>query len=191
MPFTTTHSIKDLTGFVAIESALFVEWSIPGDATYYISDYNTAETIDGNVYTSIGELLAVTSATSELRASASSLTIALSGTVAGNIAKVLTNDVKGSIVAIRRIYKNKNGAEEGAYVVFQGIVTNYSITDDVDTASKTAESTIVLTVNNAVEILSGSVTGRRTNPEDFPNDDAFKRVRLLKDRKFQFGGKNK
>lgn len=191
MAFTTTHGIKDLTAYASIESAVFIEWNIPVLGTKYLSDYNSAVTIDGNVYTSVGDLLNVTEAASELRATSGSLAIALSGVPVNAISDLVNNDIKGSSITVRRIYKNKQGVQEGAYIVFKGIVTNYSISDDVNASSKTATTVITLSVSNAVEILSKKVAGRRTNPEDFPNDLAFSRVRLLKDRKFKFGGKNK
>ena len=68
MAFTTSHGIKDLTAFASIESAMFVEWVIPTVGTQFISDYNQVVTIDSQVYDSLGELLTITAATSELRA---------------------------------------------------------------------------------------------------------------------------
>ena len=190
MAFTTTHGIKDLESFAAIESAMFVKWGLPsGDE--FLSDYNTPVTIDGDIYTSIGNLLEITAAMAELRATAAELTIAISGIPANAVTDLLATDIKGSTIKITRIYMNKQGIEEESYIVFSGIVTNYSVTDSLNAQTKTSSSIITLTVNNIVEVLSKKVNGRKTNPEDFPNDDAFKRVRLLKDRKFGFGGANK
>lgn len=191
MSFTTTHGVKDLTGFASIESALFVEWAIPNLSVKYLSDWNVPVTVDGNIYTSLGELLTITQATSELRASGSQLSVSLSGVPDGLIEEVLSNDIKGSNLKVSRTYANKQGAEEGSFILFNGIVTNYSINSTVDTNMKTELAVITLVVNNAVDILSNNVSGRRTNPQDFPNDEAFARIRLFKDRLFGFGGANK
>ena len=190
MAYNTTHGIKDLSAFAAISTAMFVKWVVPVLGTTLLSDYNTDVTIDGDVYSSIGQLLTITQATSELRASPASLMITISGIPAGTVTNMLDNDIKGSTVKISRIYDNKQGAEEGAFVVFNGIVTNYSITDTVNTQSKTASTVITLNVNNIVEILNKKVNGRKTNPEDFPGDVAFDRVRVLQGKKYGFGGAN-
>lgn len=190
MAYTTTSGIKDLSTFASISTAMFVKWVVPNLGTTLLSDYNTDVTIDGDVYTSIGQLLNLTQATSELRASSAPLTITISGIPTGAIAGILDNAIKGSTVKISRIYDNKQGVETGAFVVFNGIVTNYSVTDTVNTQTKTAASVITLNVNNIVDILNKKVNGRKTNPEDFPGDVAFDRVRVLQGKKYGFGGAN-
>lgn len=184
----------DLTNTRYIESAVFIRWDIPGYATAYISDYHTDVTIDGNVYTNAGNLLSVGDISSELSASASELSIALSGVPAGDVTDVLAHDVKGSSIQIFRGFFDPNthalldlSPEDNPTLKFKGIVTNYSISDDIDIGSGVATTTISLACNSIVEVLSNKVTGRRTNQVDFADESSMDRVLPLTKSNYQFG----
>ena len=184
----------DFTDTRSIESSLFIKWDIPGYQVAYISDYHTAVSIDGNLYTNAGKLLSVGEITSELKASASELTITLSGIPAGSISDVLTYDIKGSSIEIYRGFFNPVThalldltPTANPTLKFKGIVTNYGISDDVDIVSGVAVTTISLNCNSIVEVLSNKVTGRRTNQVDFPGESSMNRVLALSKSNFQFG----
>jgi hypothetical protein len=69
---------------------------------------------------------------------------------------------------------------------FQGIVSNYDLTDDLDVGSSTGTVTITFTVKSVVEMLENKTTGRRTAPADFSNGD-MNRVPALAKSNFNFG----
>ena len=184
----------DLRSYTALETAVFVKWEVPNFSTAYVSDYNTSIVYGGNTYTNIGNLLSVSGATSELKASAGELVIGLSGVPTGSIADILNQEIKGSTISVYRAYFNATTHSalniiDGGNVElhFKGIVTNYSVTDTVDIGNQLATSTITLTCNSMVEILNNKVNGRRTNPTDFPNESSMSRVQALANSNFNFG----
>lgn len=183
----------DFSSYTSFESALFLKWYIPNFETAYISDYNTPITFGGNTYTSIGKLLSITSTTSELKASPSELSIGLSGIPTNSISNILTKEIKGSEIEIYRAFFNPTThalltlAGGNPIIKFKGIVTNYDITDDVDITSLLATTTITLTCSSMVEVLTNKVTGRRTNPVDFPGESSMNKVTALANSNFNFG----
>jgi len=183
----------DLSSHHAIESAMFLKWEIPSFSSSYLSDYHTDVTIDGNVYSNIGNLLSISATSSELKASPSQLTISLSGIPNNSISNLLNNEIKGSDITLHRgMYNPVTHAllatgGDNPVMKYKGIVTNYAITDDVDPYTGIASTTITLTCNSMVEVLSKMVNGRRTNPVDFPDDSSMSRVQALANSNYNFG----
>lgn len=183
----------NLSGYSAIETAVFLRWEVPNFSTAYVSDYNVPVTIDGNVYTNIGNLLSITSIPSELKPSKGELTINLSGVPTNSIPDILNQEIKGSKIWIYRGYYDaithqpiNFGSGDNIVLQFKGIVTNYSISDNIE-ENGIATSTIVLTCNSAVELLSNKYNGRRTNQTDFPDTQDMARVQALANSNFNFG----
>lgn len=183
----------DLRSYASLESAVFLKWEVPNFSTAYISDYNVPLSFGGNTYTNIGTLLSVSSLTSELKPSRGEISISLSGVPTGSISTILNQEIKGSNIWIYRAYFNAqthqplNFGSGNTQLHFKGIVTNYSITDDIDLGAGIATSTITLTCNSPVEILSHKVSGRRTNQTDFATTQDMSRVQALANSNFNFG----
>lgn len=184
----------DFSNRHAIESAIFIKWVVPNFDTALLSDYHTATTFGGDTYTNIGNLLSVSATTSELKASNSEISITLSGIPTGSVGDILNEEIKGSELTIYRGFFDPATHElldlspnANPLLKFKGIVTNYAISDDIDMGSNIATTTIVLTCNSIVEILSNKVAGRRTNPRDFPDEFSMNRVLALSNSNFQFG----
>ena len=184
----------DLSSYGAVESAMFFKWTIPLVGSEYISDYHTDVTIGGNLYTNIGTLLGMTGVQSELKASASQLTISLSGVPTGSVSDILTQEIKGSEVQLYRGFYNPTThtlldltPADNPVSKFKGIVTNFAVSDDVDSTAGVATTTITLTCNSMVEVLQKKVSGRRTNSTDFPDENSMDRVRALANSNFNFG----
>jgi len=178
----------DLFQRSSIESALFVKWTIPEFETAYLSDYNRTVIVEGNTYTNIGKLMSISAVTSELKASPSELSIGLSGIPTNSISDVLNRQIKGSNIEIRRAFFDPITQNQIANVLkFKGIVTNYDVSDDVDVAAQIATTTITLTCSSIVEVLGVKVSGRRTNPVDFPGELSMGRVQALANSNFNFG----
>ena len=74
---------------------------------------------------------------------------------------------------------------------FQGVVSNFDITDDLDTGSDIGTITLTLSCTSVVELLNNKITGRRTNPTDqelyYPGDKSMDRVPSLAKSNFNFG----
>lgn len=184
----------DFRNTSALESAVFIKWTIPNFETAYLSDYNLPVSFGGNTYTSIGKLMSVSSTTTELKVSPSEVSVGLSGIPANSISEILTKEIKGSGLEIYRGFFNPTThallslpGNTNPTLKFKGIVTNYEISDSFEYETNTFLTTITLTCNSIVEVLSNKVSGRRTNPVDFPNEDSMRRVQALANSNFNFG----
>jgi hypothetical protein len=181
----------DLSAYRSVQTNLFVKLVIPGYSTLTFSDYHRDYTIGGTNYTGLGQLLSVGNTEDSLRAAPSDIAVAISGIPSGNISDILGNKVKGSACEIYRGFFN---VDTGALLSiagnpagkFQGVVSNYDITDDLTMGDDTGTITLTLTVTSVVELLQNKITGRRTNPQDFPNGE-MARVLPLQKSNFNFG----
>jgi hypothetical protein len=184
----------NLKSYSSIESTLLVAWSVPNLGTAYVTDYTSKITNNGHTYTNIGNLLGVSNVTSELTTTPGEITVSLAGIPTASVPQILAQDIKGSAIEISRAFFNPTTHQPlilqnstNTFARFVGIVTNYTITDSVNTGAKIAVSTITLTCASNVEMLSKLNSGRRTNPEDFPGESSMSRVRALANSNFNFG----
>jgi hypothetical protein len=186
----------DLSSYRAIQSNMFIKLNIPNYAVLAFSDYYKEYTISGTNYQALGQLVAITNTTSSLRASPEELTITISGIPAGRITEILNNKVKGSRVDVLRAFFDPTTGDLLNIVgnpagKFKGIISNFSINDDLSEGSDSGTITIVLSATSVVEMLNNKITGRRTNPLDhrqfYPNDQSMDRVNGLAKSNFNFG----
>ena len=182
----------DLTSYKSIQTNLFVKMIVPGYQTLTFSDYHKDYQIDGVTYQALGELLSVTNTSDELRASTKEITVVISGIPSGNISEILTNRIKGSeLVVYRGFFDPETGnllpITGNPAGKFHGVVSNYEIADDLRMGDDTGEITIAFNVTSVVELLNNKVSGRRTNPIDFPNENSMDRVSALAKSNFNFG----
>jgi hypothetical protein len=186
----------DLSPFSSIGSALFVEMDIPDFQTIRYSDYYRDYTIGGNNYNALGQLLSVGNTQSDLSLTDSELTIAISGVPTANITGVLEEKIKGSRVTIYRgIFDPETGTLYGVSgnpaLKFKGIITNFSLSEEVDQVSRTSSTSIIFTCSSVVTLMRNKLSGRRTNPTDqkrfYPNDLSMDRVPNISDSNFNFG----
>jgi hypothetical protein len=182
----------NLSSYTSIQSNIFVKLDVPGYQVLTFSDYHKDYTIGATTYQALGELLSVTQTTDELRASPRDITISISGVPSGNITEFLNNKIRGSSVEVYRGFFDVNtgnllsisGNPAGK---FFGVVSNFEIADDLSMGEDTGQRIITLTVTSIVELLNNKVSGRRTNPVDFPNESSMNRVSALAKSNFNFG----
>jgi hypothetical protein len=184
----------DLTTYSSIETAIFISIDVPDYELLTFSNYHRSITIDGVAYTGLGQLLSITETTSELRVSATELTIVIGGVGNTNVSDVLTYGFKGAPVRVIRGIINPvtgqllsiAGNPTGK---FQGIVNNYSLNEDY--SGQDATNTISFMCTSTVGLLSNKIAGRRTNPVDeklfYPTDLSMDRVPNLANSNFNFG----
>ena len=185
----------DLSSYRSIQTNLFVKLDIPGYSVLTFSDYHKDYTISGTVYQGIGQLLAVTNTTNNLRAAPEEITITISGIPTSNVTDILNNKIKGSACKLYRGFFNPTTGELLAIAgnpagKFQGVVSNYDITDELDMGSDTGSVRLTLTITSVVELLNNKVSGRRTNPRDFSTTNEMNRVSILAKSNFNFGAPN-
>lgn len=186
----------NLSTYTSIQTNLFVRLDIPGYQVLTFSDYHKSYTIAGTEYTGLGQLLSVSQTNSNLRAAPEDITVAISGVPAGRISEFLSHKIKGSSLKISRGFFDVNTGELLSIAgnpagKFSGIVSNYEITDDLDSGSDTGSVTITISATSVVELLNNKITGRRTNPTDqtalYPTDQSMDRVPSLAKSNFNFG----
>lgn len=184
----------DLRAYAGLEIASLVTWEVPNFDTAYVTDYTSSITSGGTTWQNIGNLLGISETTSELQSTPGDITISLSGIPSGSISSLFDQEIKGSNVTIYYAFFNPSTHQPllvngSSHILqkFKGIVTNYSISDSVDNGAGLAVSTITLTCNSIVEILSAKKNGRRTNPQDFPGENSMDKVQALSSSNFNFG----
>lgn len=186
----------DLSAYRAVQPALFVRLDIEDYDVLRFSDFNRPYILDGELYSNLGSLLSVSTSASEIRASASEVSIVISGIPAGSVAEILDNNPKGSAIQIKRAFFNPTTGEilpvEGNPAVkFIGIVSNYAMDEDWDFATQQSTFTISLICSSVLSVLQNKVVGRRTNPYDqtkfYPGDNGMSRVPTVANTNFQFG----
>lgn len=186
----------DLRSYRSIQTNLFVRLAIPGYQVLTFSDYHKDLTFLGTDYTGLGSLLGITDTTSNLRAAPNEVTVTLSGIPTSSVAEILANKTKGSTIKIYRAFfdpisgelLNISGNPAGK---FQGVVSNFDITDDLEMGSDSGSVSLTLTCTSVVELLGNKISGRRTNPVDqalfYPGDQSMDRVPSLAKSNFNFG----
>jgi hypothetical protein len=186
----------DLSSYSAIQTNLFVRIDIPGYQVLKFSDFNIPYTINSESYTALGSLVGVTDTTNELRATSQDVTISISGIPDANVSDIINRRVKGSNVIIYRAFFNPSTGQllsisGNPAQKFQGIISNYDITDELEMGSLTGTVALTLTATSIVELLNNKVAGRRTNPTDmkqyYPTDVSMDRVLSLENSNFNFG----
>lgn len=192
----------NLTSYAGISTALFVriqvsQYRTSGSANYtgqvlLFSDHSEDFTINLETYTPLGNLLSVSKSTSELRPSANTLSITLSGIPDNSIAEIIHSKLKGAPVSVYRAFFTLAGTQIGeTQGRFIGSVNNYSLEEDYDPIAKSASNLIQFECLSNVELLNNKVAGRRTNPESmgnfFSTDTSFDRVPGLVGAQYNFG----
>ena len=186
----------DLSAYRSIQTNLFVRLDIPDYEVLTFSDYHRSLTLNGTNYTGLGQLLSVTNTVNNLRATPEELSIGISGIPQKNITDILNYRVKGSDLKVYRAFFDVNTGELLNIIgnpagKFQGIVSNFDITDDLEMGADLGTVTLTLTATSVVEMLNNKISGRRTNPIDqkllYPTDVAMDRVPSLAKSNFNFG----
>lgn len=198
----------NLSNYAAIESGLFVRMNClyyraqPGDTpttnVFRFSNYNIPVTINSEVYTPLGQLMSISSTSSEIRNSTSGVTISVSGIPNTSIAEIVNSRMKGCPVEIYRVVFDPvtgtqlaiSGNPAGR---FFGIVSNYTLEEDYDLDNRVATNTISMICTSNIDFLQNKIAGRKTNPESmkkfYPTDVSFDRVPSLVGANFNFGAK--
>jgi hypothetical protein len=162
------------------------------------SDFSIPYTINSESYTALGQLLSISDSSSELRATPQEVTIQISGIPNTNVTDIINNPVKGSSIKIYRAFFDPSTGQllsisGNPAQKFQGIVSNYDVSDELDMGSLIGTVTVTLTCTNVVELLNNKIAGRRTNTVDqktyYPSDISMDRVYALVNSNFNFGAR--
>lgn len=175
----------------SVQTNLFVRLDIPGYEVLRFSDHHRIIDIDGESYNGLGQLMSLTDTVDQLRATASEVSLTISGIGSEHVPEIATLAIKGSKCTIFRGFFD---AETGVLLPidgnpagkFSGVVSNFELLDDLEMGADTSTFTLLLTVTSIIEILRNKINSRRTSPADFPNG-LMDRVPALAKTNFNFG----
>ena len=187
--------MANLVDYDAIQTNTFIKIVVDEDV-WLFSDKNESFTFDEDEYIATGNLMNLSSTSSELRVSSSEVNITVSGVPNTEISNVLDSALKGSSVKIYRGFFDISTGDlleldVNPLLRYRGYINNYSISEDYDVSGRTGNSTIQFICASAVDQLQYKMAGRQTNPSSmkkfYPDDISMDRVPNLENATFNFG----
>lgn len=181
----------------SIKYAEFVRLTMPSN-TYTFCNAAQAITVDGITFTNLGSLLQISDIKNDVKATSSDLNIALTGVDGTNIYIVLSSDLKGSQIEVWRGFLDENNQiietpTQQFFKRYQGIVSNYSITEDWNEQMRIRTATVSLSCASFRTILENRVGGVRTTQKIwqayYSGDTSMNRVAAIAGSYFDFGAK--
>lgn len=180
----------------SIRYAEFIRLTMPSN-TYTFCNAGAPITVNGITFTNLGSLLSLSEIKRDIKANSSDLNISLTGVDGTNVSIVLSSDIKGSRIEVWRGFLDSNNQiiqtpTQQFFKRYQGIVSNYSITEDWNEQLRTRVATVGLSCASFRTILENRVGGVRTTPKIwqvfYPGDNSMNRVPAIAGSYFDFGG---
>ena len=163
-----TTYIPQVDNQSSVINAEFVKMTIYNQdnttSVYTFSSSYKNETIDGVVYLALAGLLNVGAQQRDIRVTSFDTSVTLSGIGSENIYIVMATKLKGSLIEIYRGFYDSNYNLVNTVLRFNGIITSYTINEDLDTENKNDIFTIVVNCSSYKTILENRVAGRQTSP---------------------------
>lgn len=185
--------MTDLSNYTsAVGTELFFRADINGHPLRF-GDGDIARTIDGDVYSNLGDLLNISHTVNSIEIARNELIVTISGLSAANIAAVTSSNAKYSPVTLYRAWINpQDDSIIDVQQRYNGYISRIVFEETWDAPD--SEFTIALECVNATNRFTNFVSGRRTNDADmkrfFPTDTSFKRVAKITNANFNFGVPN-
>jgi len=189
-------TINAVTGY-QINHAEFVRLTVGTAATVYTFCNAAAPiTVSGITFTNLGALLSVGDVQRDIKATSDDMTIALTGIDSANVALILSNDIKGSLVEVWRGFFDSNNQiittpTTQFFKRYQGIINSVSITEDFNSEARTRIATCSISCSSMRRILENRLSGVKTNTNNwqfiYPNDTSMNRVSEISNTFFDFG----
>jgi len=180
----------------SIRQAEFIRLTLPSNI-YTFCNAAAAIEVNGITFTNLGSLLQLSDIKRDVKANSSDLSISLTGVDGTNIAIVLGSELKGSRIEVWRGFLDSNNQiiqspTQQFFKRYQGIVSNFSITEDWNEQARTRVATVGLSCASFRTILENRVGGVRTTPKIwqvyYPADTSMNRVPTIAGSYFDFGG---
>ena len=180
----------------SIRYAEFIRLTMPSNV-YTFCNAAAPITVNGTTFTNLGSLLSISEIKRDIKANSSDLNISLTGVDGTNVSIVLSSDIKGSRIEIWRGFLDSDNQiittpTQQFFKRYQGIVSNYSITEDWNEQLRSRVATVGLSCASFRTILENRVGGVRTTPKIwqvfYPSDTSMNRVPAIAGSYFDFGG---
>jgi hypothetical protein len=189
-------TINAVTGS-QINHAEFVKLTVGSAGTVYTFCNAAAPiTVGGITFSNLGALLNVGDVQRDIKATSDDMTISLSGINPTNIALILSNDIKGSLVEVWRGFFNSNNQiittpTTQFFKRYQGIINSVSITENFDTQARERIATCSISCSSMRRILENRLSGVKTNQNNwqfiYTGDTSMNRVSEISNTFFDFG----
>ena len=190
-------TINAVTGS-QINHAEFVKLTVGTAGTVYTFCNAAAPiTVGGNTFSNLGALLNVSDIQRDIKATSDDMTISLTGIVPANIAVILSNDIKGSLVEVWRGFFDSNNQiittpTTQFFKRYQGIINSVAITEDFNSEMRTRVATCSISCSSMRRILENRLSGVRTNKSNWQfiygtNETSMNRVSEISNTYFDFG----
>jgi hypothetical protein len=189
-------TINAVTGS-QINHAEFVKLTVGTAGTVYTFCNAAAPiTVGGITFSNLGALLSVGDVQRDIKATSDDMTIALTGIDSANIALILSNDIKGSLVEVWRGFFDSNNQiittpTTQFFKRYQGIINSVSITEDFNTEARTRIATCSISCSSMRRVLENRLSGVKTNQNNwqfiYPSDTSMNRVAQIANTYFDFG----
>jgi hypothetical protein len=187
----------------SIEHGVLIDLTLDG-TTYYISNCYKEVVYNSNTYQALAGFLTVSEIQSNISNANDEIQVSLSAIPPTYIAATLGSQIKGGEINIYRVFFDYNTQEviTGAiYKRFTGVISNFSVQEDLNVSDAEPEVTHTITViaSSIMGVLENKISGRRTNQEDYQivwaeignssSDPSMNRVDALFNSTFDFGKK--
>ena len=180
----------------SIRYAEFIRLTMPSNV-YTFCNASAPITVNGMTFTNLGSLLQISDIKRDIKANSSDLNISLTGVDGTNVSIILSSEIKGSQIEVWRGFLDSNNQiiqtpTQQFFKRYQGIVSNYSITEDWNEQMRSRVATVGISCASFRTILENRVGGGRTTPKIwqafYPNDNSMNRVPAIAGSYFDFGG---
>jgi len=189
-------TINAVTGS-QINHAEFVKLTVGNAATVYTFCNAAAPiTVGGITFSNLGALLSVGDVQRDIKATSDDMTIQLTGINPSNVALILSNDIKGSLVEVWRGFFDSNNQiittpTTQFFKRYQGIINSVSITEDFNTDARTRVATCSISCSSMRRVLENRLSGVKTNQNNwqfiYAGDTSMNRVSEISNTFFDFG----
>lgn len=189
-PVDGTSNIR-IADFVRITttSAAYLMTTAPSDMTI--------AAVDATPFQSVGALLAIGEIQRDIKSTANSTTVTLSGIDATMLGFVLSQNVKGSAIQLWHGFFDTDGSlittggTGGLYQYFNGIITSFAISEQWMESIRMYVGTISVAASSIQLILQSRQAGRYTNNSSWQfynsGDTSMNRVPFIETINYQFG----
>ena len=171
-----TTTITEVDGR-SIEHGVLIDLTLDG-TTYYISNcYKTIPNPDfpadpTKAYKALAGFLTVSEIQSNISNANDEIQVSLSAIPPEYIAATLDTQIKGGEINIYRAffdYRTQEVITDAIYKRFTGIISNFSVQEDLNVSDQTPEVTHTITIiaSSIMGVLENKVSGRRTNKQDY------------------------
>lgn len=155
----------------SIEHGVLIDLTLD-NTTYYISNCYKEVVYNSNTYQALAGFLTVSEIQSNITNANDEIQVSLSAIPPTYIAATLDTQIKGGEINIYRVFFDYNTQEviTGAiYKRFTGVISNFSVQEDLDVSNAEPEVTHTITViaSSIMGVLENKISGRRTNKQDY------------------------